>query len=556
MQRVRILLADDHRMLCAAFQKLLEPKYEVVGSVGDGRALLQAAVELKPDVVILDIGMPLLNGLDAGREMKKLLPHAKLIFLTMNADAELAAEAFRIGASAYLLKTSDATELPRAISDALKGISYITPQIRQAMDERLIRHPDAATRPRQLTDRQREVINLGVGRTRDGQYLFIEAGSHTTNEYRFLSTANPSGEFRIIAPRLDDQEYYPSHRNGLFYIRVNDTGKNFRIVTAPTSAPGRDHWTELIPLDPAHPLEDFDLFETFAVTTRRKLGLPTLEVLRFTTLGDPFVPASSGRVGSESPAPPALSAPIPITFPEPTYTAAPHVNRVFSADSFRYSYTSLVSPPSVYEYNVSRTASETPIGASKLLKQQEVPGGFDPTLYASERIWVDAPDAVSPTGSIPVPVSIVYRRDSFHRDATNPLYVYGYGSYGYPLPVGFSPTRLSLLDRGVVMAYAHIRGGGELGDAWHDAGKMQLKRNTFTDFIAVTESLTAQRYGSTHPRRHRRRLRRRPAHGRRRQHRRHLWKTRPLPRRPVPCPLRRHHEHHARRHSAPHRRRV
>lgn len=160
MQRVRILLADDHRMLCAAFQKLLEPKYEVVGSVGDGRALLQAAVELKPDVVILDIGMPLLNGLDAGREMKKLLPHAKLIFLTMNADAELAAEAFRIGASAYLLKTSDATELPRAIGDALKGISYITPQIRRAMDERLIRHPDAATRPRQLTDRQREVLQL------------------------------------------------------------------------------------------------------------------------------------------------------------------------------------------------------------------------------------------------------------------------------------------------------------------------------------------------------------------------------------------------------------
>ena len=131
-----------------------------------------------------------------------------------------------------------------------------------------------------------------------------------------------------------------------------------------------------------------------------------------------------------------------------------------------------------------------PIGQSKLLKQQEVPGGFDSARYASERVWITAADGVK------VPTSIVYRRDSFHRDGTNPLYVYGYGSYGYPLPVGFSSSRLSLLDRGVVMAYAHIRGGGELGDAWHDAGKMQVKRNTFTDFIAVTEQLVAQKYGA------------------------------------------------------------
>ncbi len=342
-----------------------------------------------------------------------------------------------------------------------------------------------------------ERFNVGIGRTRDGQYLMIEIGSHTTNEYRFLSAANPTGEFQLVAPRVDDQEYYPDHRDGLFYIRTNDAGKNFRVVTAPPATPGRDHWTELVPLDPAHPLEDFDLFQSFAVATRRKLGLPTLEILRFTdTPGAPFVAASSRGVGSDSPAPPTLEPPNPLAIPEPTYTAAQHVNRIFTTDVYRYSYTSLVSPASVYEYNVARASSDTPIGESKLLKQQEVPGGFDSARYASERIWVDAPDAASPTGFIPVPVSIVYRRDLFHRDATNPLYVYGYGSYGYPLPVGFSPARLSLLDRGVVMAYAHIRGGGELGDAWHDAGKMQLKRNTFTDFIAVTEALTAKKFGS------------------------------------------------------------
>jgi oligopeptidase B len=340
---------------------------------------------------------------------------------------------------------------------------------------------------------QDERFNVGVGKTRDGLYLMIEAGSHTTNEYRFLPAADPTGDFRILAQRIDDQEYYPDHRGSLFSIRTNDTGKNFRVVTAPTATPGRDHWTELIALDPDHPLEDFDLFESFAVATRRKAGLPTLEVLRF--------------IGET-----ALETPVEITFPEPTYSAAAHINRIFTTQFFRYSYQSLVSPPSVYEYNVGSPNPTLPIGQSRLLKQQEVPGGFDSTLYASERVWIDAPAGIGDEAGAPhldsemwasghsatvsVPTSIVYRRDLFHRDGTNPLYFYGYGSYGYSLPVGFSPSRLSLLDRGVVMVYAHIRGGGELGDAWHDAGKMQRKRNTFTDFIAVTEQLVARKYGA------------------------------------------------------------
>jgi len=160
MRQARVLLADDHEICCAGFKKLLEPVYDVVGCVGDGRTLLKAAIELKPDVVVVDIGMPLLNGLDAGREIKRLLPHTKLIFLTMNPDSELAAEALRIGASAYLLKTSRASELPKAIEDALKWISYITPPVRRAMHERHIRDPRAAVRPHQLTDRQREVLQL------------------------------------------------------------------------------------------------------------------------------------------------------------------------------------------------------------------------------------------------------------------------------------------------------------------------------------------------------------------------------------------------------------
>jgi len=323
---------------------------------------------------------------------------------------------------------------------------------------------------------QDERFNVGISRTRDGQYLMIEAGSHTTNEFHFLPADNPTAEFRIIAARVDEQEYYVDHRDSpetgcLFYLRTNDTGKNFRVVTAPVATPGRENWSELISLDPDHPLEDFDLFQSFAIATRRKLGLPVLEILRF------------GKGGSFKP-------PVEITFPEPTYSAAAHVNRLFSTDVFRYSYQSLVSPPSVYEYNIAREDCAHPIGHSRLLKQQAVPGGFNPASYASERLWITAPDGIR------IPVSLVYRRDRFRRVAVNPIYVYGYGSYGYALPVGFSSTRLSLLDRGVVMAYAHIRGGGEMGDAWHDAGKMSRKLNTFTDFISAAEQLVLRGYGN------------------------------------------------------------
>jgi DNA-binding NarL/FixJ family response regulator len=158
--RPRVLLADDHTLLLEAFEKLLEPDYTVVGAVSDGRALLAAAAELKPDVIVLDITMPLLNGLDAARQLKKTMPAIKLIFLTMNEDPDLASEAFRMGASGYLLKTSAASELSKAINEALSGRSYVTPHITQGMVESLIRRPGGDRDAPQLTPRQREVLQL------------------------------------------------------------------------------------------------------------------------------------------------------------------------------------------------------------------------------------------------------------------------------------------------------------------------------------------------------------------------------------------------------------
>jgi oligopeptidase B len=308
-----------------------------------------------------------------------------------------------------------------------------------------------------------ERFNLGAGRTRDGKFLVMESASHTTTESSVLPANEPEGNFTVISPRQDDHEYSIDHRNGLWFIRTNDHGRNFRLVTAPVATPGREYWTEFIPHRDGVMIEEIDLFASFFVACEREDGLPSLRLWRFT--GDGPEAAKAGE----------------IDFPEPAYSAQPHVNRIFDTPTFRYAYQSLVTPSSVYEYHVVS-------GASTLLKQLEIPGGFDRTLYVSERVHATASDGAK------IPVSIVYKKAK-REPGCNPLYVYGYGSYGYSLPLGFSSNRLSLLDRGVVMAYAHIRGGGDLGEPWHDAGKMLVKRNTFTDFIAAVEHLTAEKYG-------------------------------------------------------------
>lgn len=308
-----------------------------------------------------------------------------------------------------------------------------------------------------------ERFNIGAGRTRDHKYIVMESSSHTTSEERFVRSDSPTDDFTLVEPRRDDIEYYIDHRNGLFYIRANDAGRNFRLVTAPVDAPGRENWTEVLPHRADVMLEDADMFADFYVACERRDGLPHLRVVRF---------AGAGPEAADS---------REIAFPEPAYTAHPHTNREFETSKYRYGYQSLVTPASVFEYHVAT-------GESELRKQIEVPGGFDRTLYASERVFARAEDGVE------VPVSLVYRKDRFAQ-GKNPLFVYGYGSYGYSLPIGFNSNRLSLLDRGFVMAYAHVRGGGDMGKPWHDAGRLMRKRNTFTDFIAVVRHLVAGGYG-------------------------------------------------------------
>jgi oligopeptidase B len=311
-----------------------------------------------------------------------------------------------------------------------------------------------------------ERFNIGAGKTRDDEYLILESASHTTTENRFLRADNPRGKWTLIETRRDDIEYYVDHRYGQLYIRVNDTGRNFRLVTAPLATPARDYWTEQIPHREDTMLEEVDLFTGHAVVWERSNALQHVRVRPFAGRGADM---AEGRE---------------IIFPEPVYSVHPHSNRVFDTAKYRYAYQSLVTPSSVFEYDVAT-------GEQKLLKQVPVPGGFNRALYDSERIFVKASDGVE------IPVSLVWRKDR-RVPGGNPLWVYGYGSYGYALPIGFNSNRLSLLDRGLILAYAHVRGGGDLGKPWHDAGRLMHKRNTFTDFIAVTEALIERGYAACH----------------------------------------------------------
>jgi oligopeptidase B len=305
-----------------------------------------------------------------------------------------------------------------------------------------------------------ERFNLEIFRSRSGAFILLVSGSHTTTEFHHLDARAPKGAFSMIAKRRQDHEYDVDHQGERFLIRTNDRGRNFRLVEAPTSGPGEAHWREVLPHRGDVMLEAVLAFRDHVVVCERSGGLP-----RFRSL------PSGETKGLE------------VAFDEPTYTALPKDNRDYDSSTFRYAYQSLVTPPSVFDFDLVS-------GRSRLVKQTKVLGAFDRNQYVSE--WTSATAA---DGTV-VPISLVRRRDT-RLDGTAPMHLLGYGSYGFPYPVAFFSPRLSLLDRGFVIALAHVRGGGEMGKPWHDAGRMATKMQTFTDFIACAESLIARGYTSS-----------------------------------------------------------
>ena len=304
-----------------------------------------------------------------------------------------------------------------------------------------------------------EMFFLGVQKTRSRAYILLTLHSTISAEVHVLEADQPTGAFRVVEPREPDHEYSLDHHGDQFYIVTNDQAQNFRLMLAPVSDPARRNWQELIPHRPQTKLDRVSMFANHRVLYEREQGLRTI---RITNLSD-------GETHS-------------IDFPEPVYTIYPARNPMFDTNLLRFEYTSLVTPPSVFDYDMTTKTRE-------LKKQDEVLGGYDPAAYQSERIFASAPDGTQ------IAVSLVYKQ-GLQRNGGNPCLLVGYGSYGYSYDPSFSSERLSLLDRGFVCAIAHIRGGGEMGRPWYEAGKMLNKKNTFTDFIACAEHLIAGQYTS------------------------------------------------------------
>jgi oligopeptidase B len=310
-----------------------------------------------------------------------------------------------------------------------------------------------------LFEEKDEKFSAGMGRSLSKEYLFFGAQSGLTSEYFYVSAKTPLAKPQPLAPRREGITYDVDHHGEHFYIRINDKGRNFRLVKAPVQDPSEKNWVEVIPASNDVYVEEMLFLKNYAVFQLRVNGLHTLRVMDL----------PSGKTHD-------------IKFDEQAYVLGIGVNREFDSEVLRFGYSSMTTPQSTYDYNL-RTRER------KLMKQQEVLGGYDPSQYAVERIFITSHDGVK------VPVTIAYKK-GFEKNGKAPMLLYGYGSYAIPMDPGFSSSRLSLLDRGFAYAIAHIRGGTDMGYTWYEAGKLRTKKNTFRDFVAAAEQLVAQKYTS------------------------------------------------------------
>jgi oligopeptidase B len=302
-----------------------------------------------------------------------------------------------------------------------------------------------------------ETFSCSVSKSRSKKFLFIELDQTLSNEVRYLSAENPTGDWKVFQPRRREHEYSVDHIGEHFYVRSNDQAKNFRLMKTAEGATEQVNWQEVIPHREHVLLEQFALFSKNLVVRERRDGLSHVRIIPWS--GEPEHELDFGE--------PAYA-----TFLTPTPEADTKV--------LRYMYTSLTTPFSTFDYDMqSRTKT--------LRKQEPVLGGFDRANYVTERLSATARDGTR------VPISLVYRRGT-QRDGRNPCLLYGYGSYGLEVDPHFDSSRLNLIDRGFVFAIAHIRGGQIMGRQWYEDGKLLKKFNTFTDFIDCGEFLVEEKW--------------------------------------------------------------
>ncbi len=310
-----------------------------------------------------------------------------------------------------------------------------------------------------LYEEKDELFWLELSRSRDGKYLFHSSVSYGSTEQRFLLADKPRGEWKTILKREPDHEYDASHRDGTFYIRTNKKATNFKVVTCPVEKTDAANWNDLAPYDPKVYIEGVSLFNGHAVLSARVGGLSQL-IVRDLKTGKSHAVAFEGKA----------------------YDVALSRNPEFDTTSIRLTHTALADPDTEFSYNLDTRDR-------KKLKVQEIPGGYKPSDYITERVLATSTDGTT------VPISLVYKK-GVKLDGTAPCLLYGYGSYGLNMPMEFDAVRVSLLDRGVIYANAHIRGGSDLGRTWYEDGKMLKKMNTFNDFIACADYLVKTKYCS------------------------------------------------------------
>jgi len=340
-----------------------------------------------------------------------------------------------------------------------KTVFYTTKDETTLRENKIFKHILGTTEgeDEEIFNETDETFSLELVKSKSKKYLFIVSYSTLSTEYRCLDADQPNGELFIIEPREKDHLYFVDHLNDRFYIRTNWEAKNFKLMETPVNKTGKENWQTIIPHRKDVLLESFELFKDYLALEERKGGLMGIRIKTWDGKDDYY-----------------------IDFDEETYTASISINREIDTELLRYNYSSLTTPKSTFDFNMKNKEK-------KLLKQEEVLGDFDSKNYKAERLNATASDGTE------VPISIVYRK-GLEKDSRNPLLLYGYGSYGNCVEPRFKSSVLSLLDRGVVYAIAHIRGGGEMGRQWYEDGKLLKKINTFTDFIACAEYLVKEKF--------------------------------------------------------------
>ena len=413
-----------------------------------------------PEEILLDQNQLAVGQPYCGIGNFKISPNHRLLAYSLDSAGD---ETYTL----YIKNLADGTLLPDSVPNTYYGLEWTNDNSTlyyTVLDEakrayKLFRHRlgDDPTQDQLLYEEADPRFNIGLHKSKSQAYLFMTVASTITAEVWFIPADQTAATPQIVEPRQQGVEYQVTHHADRFFITTNDQARNFQVMTAPVSKPGKAQWQAFIPHREKVMVNSTEAFRNYLVVLEREEGLRQIRVIDLTTTQEHRV-----------------------AFPESVYTFSLHPNPQFDSHLLRFSYMSLTTPRTVFDYHMAQRTLT-------LQKCEEVLGGYNPDHYQTVRLWATASDGVQ------VPISLVQRKD-LPLDGNNPTFLHGYGAYGVSREPWFNASYISLLDRGFVIAIAHIRGGGEMGRQWYEDGKLLHKKNSFTDFIACAEQIIQRGY--------------------------------------------------------------